>query len=300
VNVRRRHSRVRAGVIVSAAVCACWVSAAPQAPLEIEALIAHVGERVADYYRRAQSLICLEKSLVQPISTNGSLDGFARTVESDLRVEFEATDGDTAPDATVIRDSHRINGREPLERDKKDRSGCTDPNPLSPEPLAFLLPAHRGDYRFTSLRTGKEKGRPVLVVDFKSADRKSQVELVEDERGHEDCFDWKGHIATNGRLWVDEKTHEVVRVERRLTGPVDIRVSWKLQRRYNLPAWITLERDDQTLRYTPVSFADPDEVLLLPESIESVTVVRTSLQSTRRVETFNSYRRFLTASRVKD
>jgi hypothetical protein len=300
VNVKRRHSRVRLGAIASAAVCACWVSAAPQAPSDIEALIAHVGERVADYYRRAQSLICLEKSVVQPIRTNGSLDGFARTVESDLRVEFEATDGDTLPEATVIRDSHRINGRAPRERDKKDRSGCTDPNPLSPEPLAFLLAAHRGDYRFTSLRAGKEKDRRVLIVDYKSTNRKSQVELVEDERGHDDCFEWKGPLATNGRLWVDEQTHEVVRVERRLTGPVDIRVSWKLQRRYNLPAWITLERDDQTLHYKPVSFADPDEVLLLPESIESMTVVRTSLQSTRRVERFSSYRRFLTASRVRD
>jgi hypothetical protein len=300
VNVKRRHSRARLGVIASAAVCACWVSAAPQAPSDIEALIAHVGERVAEYYRRVQRLICVEKSVVQPIQSNGSPDGFARTVESDLRVEFEAADGDMLLDATVIRDTRRINGRAPRERDKKDRSGCTDPNPLSPEPLAFLLQTHRGEFRFTSLRSGKERDRAVLVVDFMSTNRKSKAELVQDERGHDDCFDWKGPIATSGRVWVDEQTHEVLRVDRRLAGPVDIRVSSRLQRQYHLPAWVVLERDDQTLRYKPIAFTYPDEVLLLPDSIESLTVVRSGLQSTRRSETFSSYRRFLTSGRLKE
>ena len=114
-----------------------------------------VGERVAEYQRRAQSVICVEKSTVQPIQSNWAPDGFSRTVESDLRVESEAADGDTLPKAKVIRDIRRINGRAPRERDKKDRAGCTDPNPLSPEPLAFLLPAHRDEYRFTSLRDGQ-------------------------------------------------------------------------------------------------------------------------------------------------
>ena len=75
-------------------------------------------------------------------------------------------------------------------------------------------------------------------------------------------------------------------------------MSWRLQRRYNLPQWIVLERDDQTLRYKAVAFRDPEEVMWLPESIESLTVVRNGLQSTRRTETFSDYRRFLTDGRV--
>ena len=53
-----------------------------------------------------------------------------------------------------------------------------------------------------------------------------------------------------------------------------------------------------TLRYTPIAFNDPDETLLLPESIESMTVFRGGLQSMRRVQTFSEYRRFLTGSRI--
>lgn len=294
----RRHGFARLVVVVSVGVCACWVSAAPQAPPDVGTVVASVGGRIAEYYRRAQHVICVEQSTVQPIQANWSSDGFARTVESELRVESDAADGDTLPKATVIRNVHRINGRAPRERDKKDRTGCTDPNPLSPEPLAFLLPSHRDEYRFTSMRDGREKDRAALVIDFISTNRTSRPELIEDERGHDDCFDWSGPVATRGRVWVDANTHDVLRVDRRNEGPVDVRVPWRLQRRYNFAPWVVIERDDVTLRYKAVAFSDPDEVMLLPESIESLTVIRGGLQSVRRTETFSDYRRFLTAGRV--
>jgi hypothetical protein len=261
-------------------------------------LMSRIGERLVDYYRRAQSVICVERSTVQPIASNWSPEGFSRTVESELRVESEAPDGDVLPEAKVIRDVRRINGRPPRERDKKDRDGCTDPNPLSPEPLAFLLPAHREEWRFTAVRSGREKDRAALIIDFTSMNRTSRPELIEDERGHDDCFDWSGHVATRGRIWVDANTHDVLRVDRRIYGPVDVSVPWKLQRRYHLPAWVVLERDDLTMRYKAVTFHDPDDLMLLPESFESLTVLHGGLQSIRRTETFSGYRRFLTTGRV--
>ena len=117
-----------------------------------------------------------------------------------------------------------MNGRPPRQRDKKDRSGCTDPNPLSTEPLAFLLPKNRGDYSLHRRGDRQGKDRPALLIDYMSANRKSKPELVEDEHGHEDCFDWAGPIATKGRVWVDASTYDVLRVERRIGGPVDVRV----------------------------------------------------------------------------
>lgn len=274
------------------------MSAAPPAPSDIEALVTQIAERVASYYGRAQSLICIEHSVVQPIARNWSSDGLARTVESELRVEYEGSDGATLPAARVIRNVRRINGRAPNERDKTDRSGCTDPRPLSPEPLAFLLPAHRDGYRFTSIREGKENDAAALVVDYTSTIRTSRPELIEDELGHDDCFDWSGPVATRGRVWVDASTYDVLRVERRVAGPVDVRVPWKLQRRYLFPPWVTVERDDVTIRYKSVTFTDPHEVILLPESSESMTIVRGNLQSVRRSERFSGYRRFLTGGRV--
>lgn len=277
-----------------------WILGAgtAQDPPDVGALIARVGERVAAYYDRAQRLICLERSTVLPIGADWSAQGFARTVDSELRLEIDGTDGDESAEPRVTREIRRINGREPKKRDRVDRSGCTDPTPLSPEPLAFLLPGRRDEYRFRTVRSGRERDRAALVIDFASARRTSQPVLIEDEHGHDDCFDWKGPVAIAGRVWVDAETHEVLRLERRISGPTDVRVPLPLQRKYHFTPWLTIDRDDMTIRFKAVAFNDPAEVMLLPESIESVTVLRTGLQSTRRTQVFSDYRRFLTGSRI--
>ena len=294
-------SPCRPAVIAFAAACLLRVPApaAPQPAPDLATLLTAVGERVANYYHRAQSVMCTETSTVQPIDRDWSFQGFARTVESELHVELGAADGNALPDARVVRDIRRVNGHLPRDNDQKSRNGCTDPNPLSPEPLAFLLPPRRDEYRFTSIRTGRERNRAALIIDFTSADRTSRAELIEDERGHDDCFDWKGPLAARGQVWVDAQTYDVLRIDRRAAGPVDVRVPPRLQRRYNFGAFIVLDRDEVTIRFRPVAFTDPDETLLLPETIESITIVRGGLQSNRRTDTFSGYRRFLTAGRVK-
>ena len=265
---------------------------------DLTGLMVQVGERVSGYYERAHSVMFVERSTVQPITSNWSPDGLARTVESEVRIEYQGDDGERLAEPRVTRRVRQVNGRAPRERDSRDRSGCTDPTPVSPEPLAFVLPAHREAYRFTSARDVVERGRSALVIEFASVDRTSDPVLIEDERGHDDCFDWRGRLASQGRLWIDRVTHDVLRVERRIPGPVTLRVPWNLQRRHQLEPWMTLDRDDVTMRYRAVRFTDPDEVAVMPELIESLTLLRGGLQSVRRVDTYSEYRRFMTGSRI--
>ena len=267
--------------------------AQPQA--DVDGVLQRVSDRVAEFYRRAATVMCIETATVQGIDSSYSPQGFARTVESELRVEFE---NDETTEPSVLRKIMKVNGRAPREEDKKNRAGCTDPNPLSSEPLAFLLPKQRTEYRFKSGGTGKERDRAVVMIDFMSADRRSRPELIEDPNGHDDCFDWKGPIASRGRLWVDAETHDVMRVERGLGGPIDVTVPMLIQRRHRLDPWVVIVRDDVTIRYKTISFSNPDEELLLPQSIDSVTMIRGGLQSTRRTQTYADYRRFVTAGRV--
>ena len=117
-----------------------------QAPPDIETLLARVGERIADYYKRAQNVVCIEKTMVQPVGYDYAPRGFARVTEYELRVEAGRRRRDGAT-RKVVRQLLKVNGKPPREKDKKDRAGCTDPNPLSTEPLAFLLPAHRASTR---------------------------------------------------------------------------------------------------------------------------------------------------------
>jgi hypothetical protein len=286
---------------IAAAIIGCGLTVATKgAPTHPDAdvLVADVGARLLAYYHRAQRLICLERSTVVPVSSDWTIQGSGRTVESELHVELEAIDGGGLAEPRVTRIIRRINGREPRDRDRKDRSGCTDPTPVSPEQLAFLLPGHREQYRFTTVREGKDHGRAALTIDFTSALRSSRPELIEDEGGHDDCFDWKGPLAIAGRVWVDAVTHDVLRLDRHIAGPTDVHVPLALERKYHFPSWLTLDRDDLTLRYKEVAFSDPDERMLLPDSLESMTVFRGGLQSIRTVQTFSEYRRFLTESRI--
>ena len=281
---------------LAALVPSVWIArgGATAGPWDAATLMSRVSERVAVYYQRAQRLICTERSTVVPLESDGSVPVFARTVESELRIEV---DGWLEP--RVTRAVQRVNGREPRERDRTDRSGCTDPTPLAPELLSFLLPDQREGYTFTAVRDGRERGRAALVIDFASARRSGRPVLVAEEYGHDDCFDWAGPIGVRGRLWIDADTHDVLRLDRYISGPTDVRVPARLQTRYHFPPWLTIDRDDVTLRFKPVTFTDPEETMLLPEAIESRTLIRTGLQSIRRTQVFSNYRRFLTSGRVR-
>jgi hypothetical protein len=281
-------------------VLAVVVTATPnaQAQSNIDELLTRVADRIAEFYKRAQRVICIETSRVQPIDLSYSSRGFARIVESELRVEAE--DRDVAGEARVVRQVRKVNGRPPREKDNKERDGCTDPNPLSTEPLAFLLPAHRSEYQFKAAGFSKERNRPAVRIDFTSVNRKSNVELIEDKQGHDDCFDWSGEIPARGRIWVDAESYDVLRVERSVGGPTSVRVPLRIQRRHHLEGYVVIMREDTTIRYRTVTFSDPDETLLLPESIESLSVVSGGLQSTRRSQIYSDYKRFIGDSRVVD
>jgi len=289
-------ARVLPGALALALPLAAMAAAGAQPQPNVEELLVRVGERVAEFYQRAKNVICIETSTVQRVDFSHTPEGFARTVESEL--QFEADSGQAPGEAAIVRKVRKVNGRAPRENENKDRAGCTDPNPLSPEPLAFLLPAHRSAYQFRTAGMTKDRNRTALMIDFASVDRRSNPELIEDPGGHDDCFDWSGHIASRGRIWVDATNYDVLRVERSLRGPVDVKVPALIQRRHQLAGWVVIVRDDVTIRYKTVAFNDPDEVLLLPDSIESLTVVRGGLESTRRKQTFSDYKRFLTEGRV--
>jgi hypothetical protein len=285
-----RRAELLACVVVLALTA---ITARAQPHPDVHDVLARVGERVVEFYNRAKNVICIERATVQGVELNYSVAGFARTVESELRIEADSTG-----EATVVRTVRKVNGRVPRDSDSKDRSGCTDPSPVAPEPLAFLLQPQRSEYEFRIAGIGRERDRAAVLIDFASVNRRSKSELIEAPSGHDDCFDWTGHIASRGRVWVDAGTYDVLRVDRSLGGPVDVKVPMLIQRRHHLDNWVVLLREDSTLRYRPVTFSDPPDVLLLPESITSVIMVRGGLQSTRRSQTFSDYRRFVAEGKV--
>src|SRR4051794_41920731 len=89
----RRHLHALLAISALPAACACGLLAAAQVPQDIAAVMRLVGERGAEYHRLVQNVMCVGRSTVQPLASSLSPDGFSRTVQSELRVEFEAGGG---------------------------------------------------------------------------------------------------------------------------------------------------------------------------------------------------------------
>ena len=83
-------------------------------------LLARVGEKVQEYFARAQSVICKETVRVQSLGADLLGDGsHARQVVSDLRIAWQpAPDADRGAEANVLREVVSVNGRPPRAEDE--------------------------------------------------------------------------------------------------------------------------------------------------------------------------------------
>lgn len=264
------------------------VVAVAQAPEIAVDMLARVSNRVRDYYTHAQSIVCIEHVMVQPIRGDLGPDGFGRALDYELRVDWDASDGDEAPEAHVLRELRKINGR---AAKPKDEPGCLDPKSGSLEPLAILLPHHRGEYTFAWGGPTRLKDQRALTLNYKS-----RTPGPVEGKWKGDCVSIDAPGRTRGRIWVDETTQDVLRLDEELTSQFEYRVPRDHWGPNGPQTWI-IERADSSIRYRRVAFHDPEETVLLPESVESVTVFR-GAQSYRITQKFSDYRRFTTGGRI--
>jgi hypothetical protein len=265
-------------------------SQAPAGPAPESRTLDRVSAYVEAYYARAQRVVAEERVVIQPLRADMSADGFARRLMYELRVEWDPAGDDGRGRATVVRHLTRVGSRAPRPSDEPE---CTDPRTVSPEPLAFLVPRRHGEFTFRPAGAARMDGRPVLRLDFASAVDEPPVVTW---RGNCVSIDLQGR--TLGRVWADAETGAVVRLDERIRGGVEIPVPRPQQRAGGRPA-MTVDRAESSIRYRAVTFTDPDETLMLPWRVDSVTVVRDSGSPRLRItQEFRNYRRFLTQSRI--
>jgi hypothetical protein len=263
----------------------------------LNATLARAGEQVEAFFTRAQSLVCTETVTMQPLNAGLTAEGFSRRVESELRVSWDPREGDGAvTEAQTRRHLLTVNGRPPRE---KDHSSCTTPEQTDTEtqPLSMLLPSERDKYQFSGAGSGRIDGRATVMIDYREvAPVSADVRAVE---GLDDCISYELTGGIRGRLWIDAETFDVLRLDQRLTGMIELRLPRVLAQRPGSPTYMTLERSDTTMRFERVSFTNPDESLVLPSSSTELRIVRGSGASRLRTVTrYANYKRFLTGSRV--
>jgi hypothetical protein len=283
-------------LILSMAALAVASAARPQEPaVDMPGLLARVAERVEQYFARAQNIICTETVRIQRLGADLLGDGsMARQIVSELRTSWEvSSNGDQRAEPTVLRVVRTVNGRPPRA---KDDLACMDPRPISPEPLALLLPDGQRDYSFRWAGLGSVGGRRAAMIDYRSLETGPPV-----VSRHDDCVSYELPGRIRGRVWIDQETGDILRLDQGLTGMVDIPVPPDPHRRkWNSdPRSLTIQRLDTSIRYKRVTFQDPEETLVLPATIDSLSVVLNS--GSPRVRTsyaFSDYHRFVTEGRI--
>lgn len=261
----------------------------PAADQDIAGTLTRIGAYVRDYYNRAQSIVAREDVIVQPLLSNLEYDGFPRRVQNDLRVEWDPSAADADDRARVVRSLVKASGPSLFDPGEE---ACGDPQSLTPEPLAFLLPDNQADWVFTPAGHGHMDGHETVTLEY--AQRQPHPVVVS---GKDNCVfvDLSGH--TKGRVWADPQSGEVLRVDEWLTGPVDIKVPREFQKKTS--PRVVYERQTTSVRYKLVTFTDPDESLLLPVSIDSMSVYRGDhVNRLRTTQRYSDYRRFVTETRV--
>lgn len=264
--------------------------------IDLEGVLERAGARVTEFFARAQSIMCLEKVSLQKLSYGFSADGPPRFVESELRLSWEPSPDDPTPkEARTLRQVLKVNGHTPR---KKDYDNCTTPEQQDTEeqPLSILLPDQRIELAFAYEGRGLLDGRDALIVTFRETVKPTvDVSMADD---NENCISFDIEGGTRGKIWIDAETHDVLRLDRSLSGLIEIPLPRKAQR-FGASTRFTMERWDSSIRFRPVKFNDPPETLVLPVSSSTLQVTRGSGTPRLRTTTqYTSYRRFMTGARV--
>jgi len=270
----------------------------PPLPIPTDTL-ARVSRYVESYYTRAQSLMVEETVMVQPVRSDLAPDGFARFLIYDLRFEWKPGGDNEKPRVDIVRELLRAN-RRPAK--PGDEPKCLDPAPVTPEPLEFLLPGHHADYAFTGGSRTLLEGQDAILIEYSPRSSGAPKATVDPKgTGDKECISMDVPRRYRGRIWVDPDTAAVRRIDETLIGPTEVPLPREVVRRSGFGGglYITLSRADSSVRYSPVSFSDPEETLMLPTTIENVWItIAGAARGVRMTQRYRNYRRFLTESRI--
>jgi hypothetical protein len=252
---------------------------------ELAAVLRGIADRTQQYYDRFVSIICTETVRSQDLKFNLQPIGKPRVTVFELSVSRNSDPGNE-DDFRIGRTLLSVNGK-PAR--KNQEPGCTDPKTGSPEPLGFLLAKNQPRYRFAldaQAAGGPDGARALLFV-------QSPPEGV-DVKWRGDCFSAEGG-GQEGRVWYDPDTFDILQMNVKLSKPFIVPLRAGLS---GMQGTIRVERWEMTVHFSRVTFESPLEVVLLPDSIDTLAVMRgVTSQSTRQELT--GFRRFLSESRMR-
>ncbi|MET0650681.1 MAG: hypothetical protein ABW208_29070 [Pyrinomonadaceae bacterium] len=259
--------------------------AKPAADERLDRILERVGEGVARYQAGLFSIAFTETlrrdELREDMTAKKSKEFVFDTIV--LREELSEDEEDYYP--RPVRRLKTIDGKASKRRSPGREAG------YAVSSLGFLLPKHRGLFQFSFDGDETEAGRKLY-----------RIRMLRPGEG-EARVEWKRRlVGTSFRviapfvylIWVDAETFEVVRLESHLAAPFEFESPRTFGfGRLGPSRRLRYAAEDYAVRFRRHQFKDPEQMLLVPDSAEWLTVIEgASKPRTRATLRFSNYQRF--------
>ena len=244
---------------------AIWIAAVPlTAAPPVEQTLRKAAARAEDFFAGATQVSSVESVEQQKFNANGKLISRKRA-DYDYLVLMQLT------------------GNELLTQETRELRGNAEKQPAHPLLLTkgfallnlVLHPHFQSSYLFEDASSAEENQRGIRQLKFRFL-AGSRSPSVLQLQGRNYPVPWQG------RIWVEESTGAVVRVQAELgEGLADV----------------GLESLTATVEYAPVEFTEPARVLWLPKT--AVVELRTGHQHWRNAHSYAGYRHFQVSTSIE-
>jgi hypothetical protein len=273
--------------------------------IQLNHLLERVGEKIQKYHDAMFSIAFTEVLRQQELKSDETPKNKPKEFVYESIVVSRTAQANQQNSFPVInRTLKSVDGKPTEQKNLPQRSKCieTNPQPAYADALTFLLPQNRNDFIFSYAGEAELEGRKTAVVLISQPPASEPVKIVQTA----DCFRLSRSLQMQGTIWIDPNTFDVIQLQWRQAETFSGKTSAGVSKFGIFPVFrpakeINYEKQETTIRFRPVTFQNPEQVLLLPSSRVSAWILKgAKIAGFRVTSDYSRYRRFLTTVEIKD
>lgn len=273
--------------------------------IQLKYLLERVGERIQKYQEAMFSISFTEVLQQQELKSDGTSKNKPKEfVYESIVVSRTSPANQQNSFPVVTRTLKTLDGKPAEQKNLPQRSKCveTNPRPAYADPLTFLLPKNQSNFTFSYAGEAELEGHKTAVILISEPPVSEPVKIVNTG----DCFRLSRSPQRQGKIWIDLNTYDVIQLQWQLAESFHGKTPAGVSRFgiffvYRPAKDLSYEKSENTIRFRPVTFQNPEQVLLLPSSSESTWILKGArIAGFRTTTEYTRYKRFMTGVEIKD
>lgn len=272
---------------------------------QLKNLLERVSERIQKYQDAMFSIAFTEILRQQELKSDETLKNKPKEFVYESIVVSRTSPANQQNTFPVITRTLKYVDEKPTEqKNLPQRSKCveTNPRPAYADPLTFLLPKNHTDFIFSYAGESDLEGRKAAIILIDQPPVSEPIKIVNTG----DCFRLSRSPRRQGKIWIDLNTYDVIQLQWQLAESFSGKTPAGVAKFGIFPVFrpakqLSYEKSESTIRFRPVTFQNPEQVLLLPSSSESTWILKgASIAGFRTTTEYTRYKRFMTDVEIKD